>query len=537
MLKTSKRPVRRLVLAGALAAGIAVAVTPAAGASTAPPAPAAVGAVAPIAWHPCAPGTVPAGPYSCATYRVPIDHDNAALGTIDIALLKRAAAKPDQRIGSLFLNPGGPGGSGLRMPVSAPAYFDQPVLDRFDTIGFDPRGVGASNPLRCFTTAEDAAEVTAGQIPMPISRPEMSAALASFRDYGRFCKTNGGALLGHMSTKDVVRDLDLLRAAAGDAKLNFVGFSYGTLIGATYAAMFPKNARALVIDGNVDPALRTSDGTQYDRERAQGFEFALKGFLEKCKQAGPACAFSAGQPKQKFDEIRAALRQGPIQLPGGALDIGQFTSVMSSVLYSPSAFGSIASQLQSVYNVIKTPAAAHALSSANFSTLLAPAKLGKFDARGDSPYLSDDSYYAVNCSDKKFRNSLDGLPALAAKWERESPTFGRYQAFTDPAACPAWPVKKADVYRGPWRANTDNPVLVIGNYYDPATQYRFAQRMADELGYSRLLSVDAFGHCILGDSAGVDAATADYLINLKVPAANQVFDPDVQPFTTPANKG
>ncbi|GAA1977909.1 alpha/beta hydrolase [Amycolatopsis minnesotensis] len=528
---------RRLVLAGALAMGMAVAVAPAAVASTTAAVPAAAGAVAPIAWHACAPGTVPAGPYSCATYRVPIDHDNAALGTIDIALLKRAAAKPDQRIGSLFLNPGGPGGSGLRMPVSAPAFFDQPVLDRFDTIGFDPRGVGESNPLRCFTTAEDAAEVIAGQLPMPISRPEMSAAIASFRDYGRFCKTNGGALLGHMSTKDVVRDLDLLRAAAGDAKLNFVGFSYGTLIGATYAAMFPKNARALVIDGNVDPALRTSNGVQYDRERAQGFEIALKGFLEKCKQAGAACAFSGGQPKQKFDEIRAALRQGPVNLPGGTLDIGRFTSVMSSALYSPSGFSGIASELQTLYTAIKTPVAAHAMSAASFSTLLTPTKLGKFDARGDSPYLSDDSYYAVNCSDKKFRNSIDDLPALAASWERESPTFGRLQAFTDPAACPAWPVKNADVYRGPWRANTDNPVLVVGNYYDPATQYRFAQRMADQLGYSRLLSVDAFGHCILGDSAGVDAATADYLINLKVPAAGQVFDPDVQPFTAAVKKG
>src|SRR3979409_972995 len=128
--------------------------------------------------------------------------------------------------------------------------FQALVLDRFDSIGFDPRGVGASNPLRCFTTKEDADKVLDARVLVPLTRAEISGTLASYRDYGQSCKNNAGSLLKHMSTKDVVRDLDVLRAAVGDQKLSYVGCSYGTLIGSTYAAIFPKQTRAIVIDGN-----------------------------------------------------------------------------------------------------------------------------------------------------------------------------------------------------------------------------------------------------------------------------------------------
>jgi pimeloyl-ACP methyl ester carboxylesterase len=303
-------------------------------------------AVEPVDWQPCPSATLSGvaadqqKTYSCATYRVPIDHGNAALGTIDIALLKRAAKTPGKKIGSLFLNPGGPGGSGLKMPISAQSFLQPDVLDRFDTIGFDPRGVGASNPLRCFTTKEDSDDVFGGMMPEPSTRDEISTELAAYQDYAQFCRTNAGALLDHMSTKDVARDLDTLRAAVGDEKLTYVGFSYGTLIGATYAAMFGKQTRAMVLDGNVDPALRTSDGTRYDRERAKGTEASLNGFLSKCQQVGPKCAFAAGeQPRQKFDELRTYLRQQPIKLPdGSAFDLNMFTSAVAGTLYSTPDF-------------------------------------------------------------------------------------------------------------------------------------------------------------------------------------------------------
>ncbi len=541
MPRSTQSRVRSFALVGALVAGVGLAgpAGTAAAAEDAAVKPAVVGATPAVAWGTCASDVlagVPAdqlGLYSCARYRVPIDHDNASLGTIDIALLKRAARTPDKRVGSLFLNPGGPGGSGLTMPIGGQYYFQPQVLDRFDLIGFDPRGVGDSNPLRCFTTQEDADEVFGAQVGVPLSRAEISKTLASYRDYGRFCKNNAGALLNHMSTKDVVRDLDTLRAAVGDRKLSYVGFSYGTLIGSTYAAMFPKQSRAIVIDGNVDPALRTSDGVEYDRERAQGFEISLDGFLKRCDQAGPKCAFSDGNPRAKFDELREYLRKQPITLPGAdPLDISRFTGGVSSALYSPARFPSLAADLQQLYAAIH-PAGAQvqALQGAKLQVLGSGGR-GLADQNPDSPYTSDDSYFAVNCADKPFRIRQEQVPDIAAQWERESRTFGRYQAFADTAACPVWPAKKPDAYRGPWRAKTDVPVIVVGNYYDPATQYRFAQRMAAELGNTRLLSVDAFGHCILGDALGVDQAVADYLTDLKVPANGQVFQPNVQPFGT-----
>ncbi|WP_033260643.1 alpha/beta hydrolase [Amycolatopsis vancoresmycina] len=539
MPRSTQRRVRAFALVGALVAGVGLAgpAGTAAAAEDAAVQPAAVGATPAVAWGACESDVLAGVPadqvkfYSCARYRVPIDHDNASLGTIDIALLKRAARTPAKRVGSLFLNPGGPGGPGLTLPIAGEAIFRPQVLDRFDLIGFDPRGVGASNPLRCFTTQEDADEVFGAQVGVPLSRAEISKTLASYRDYGRFCRNNAGSLLNHMSTKDVVRDLDTLRAAVGDRKLTYVGFSYGTLIGSTYAAMFPKQSRAIVIDGNVDPALRTSDGVEYDRERAQGFEISLDGFLKRCDQVGAKCAFSDGDPRAKFDELREYLRKQPITLPGAdPLDISGFTGGVSSALYSPASFARLAEELQTLYTAIHPAGAQTQVVPATPLKVITPNKRGLADRNPDSPYTGDDSYFAVNCSDKPFRIDQAEVPDIAAKWERESRTFGRYQAFADTAACPVWPVKRPDAYRGPWRARTDVPVVVVGNYYDPATQYRFAQRMAAELGNTRLLSVDAFGHCILGDALGVDQAVADYLTDLEVPASGQVFQPNVQPF-------
>ncbi|WP_106181167.1 alpha/beta hydrolase [Prauserella shujinwangii] len=491
-----------------------------------------------VSWGPCTQdivGGVPAeqrGKYSCATYRVPVDHDNAALGTLDLALMRRAANKPDQRIGSLFLNPGGPGGPGRTLPLAADEFLEPTVLDRFDVIGFDPRGVGASTPMRCFTTAEDADELFSRAVPAPRSLRQITDTLAAYRDYGSFCERNGGALLRHMSTADVARDLDRLRAAVGDDRLSYVGFSYGTLLGATYANLFPDRARALVLDGNVDPALRTGDGLRYDRERADGFQHALDEYLEACERARDRCAFSEGNPARKFRQLLERLRERPVNLPDGTVvNFSSFVGGVGGALYSPAAFTGLAEDLQQLYEVAYPPEKPKlkAVTGRDLGTLLEPAVDPRHDVRPDSAYRADDAYFAVNCADKPFRNGQDSVPELAGQWEGESPVFGRYQAFADPAGCPAWP-SGTGAYRGPWNAETEHPVLVIGNYHDPATQYAFAERMADQLGHARLLPVDAFGHCILGSSSGVDKAVADYLVNLTVPEPGVVYEPDEQPF-------
>lgn len=513
--------------------------------ATAEPTPAAKAhAPAPITWGACAPSEltgVPAGElaqYSCANYVVPLDYDKPKLGTINLALMRRAANNQSTRIGSLFLNPGGPGGSGFGLPKAGRNIFEPQVLDRFDLIGFDPRGVARSTPLRCFATQEDADAVFGRMAPLPVTAQEEFSTLRAIKDYGQFCKRFAGPLLEHMSTKDVARDLDVLRQAVGDRKLTYVGFSYGTLLGATYVNMFPDKARAIILDGNVDPTLRLRDGVEYDRQRTGGFELALDAFLAECDAVGDACAFS-GDAREKYDALREHLRaNGPVTLPDGTVvDEATLTGTVAGALYSPQVFTELADLLQQLWNLIHPDTAARTattLTGQTFQALQGTTQQGRADILPDAPYTSDDSYLAVNCSDKPFSNRPSGIPALADKWERQMPSFGRYLAWGDPAYCPTWPVRDPDPYRGPWNKRTETPVLLFGNYYDPATQYEFSKRMSRQLGNTRLVSVDSFGHCILGDSTCTDLIAADYLINLKVPAPGTVCAPDVQPFPAPS---
>ena len=535
-----RKPPQRGLFAVVLAFTTAPVIT----ASTVPSQPpgAQVATTAPIEWKPCEPEALEPVPpedrfrYGCSTYSVPTDHDDASLGTIDIALMRRTVNRPETRIGSLFLNPGGPGGSGLAMPIGGDGMFEPSVLDRFDLVGFDPRGVGASSPLRCFTTEEEAEANHARQWVVPVTESQIAETLGAFKDYGQICGSNAGTLIEHMSTKDVVRDLDLLRAAVGDETLNFVGFSYGTLIGATYANMFPGRTRALVLDGNVDPALRTADGLRYDSERAAGFEISLNAFFAECTNDAARCAFSDGDPRTKFDELRNHLRDEAITLPDGeVVDLGGFTGKIAGALYAPAKFSGLAGDLQALYSVINPAAWTPwpVTGKEDLPTLLGPQPDPRYDGPPDTPYTADDSHYAVNCADKAFAHTQADVPGIAAEWERASPTFGRSQAFGDPAACPEWPATKPDAYGGPWDVTTEHPVLVLGNYYDPATRYEFARRMADQLGNARLVSADAHGHCILAKSAGIDALTAAYLVDLEIPAPNQVFRPDAKPFDPP----
>ncbi|WP_329790259.1 alpha/beta hydrolase [Lentzea sp. DG1S-22] len=534
---TSSSVPARVALAGALVLGTIVS-----GPGTAS-AQADASSVRPAAWGQCAADVLAGLPASvtpeerarltCAVQEVPVDHSRPRGEKTGIAMMKRPANDPSRKIGSIFLNPGGPGGSGLLRGAVAKNYFQPSVLDRFDVIGFDPRGVARSAPLRCFRTQEEADSVNEGWYSLPITKAEIGSSIRQSKVYTDYCKINAGPLLDHMSTEAVARDLDIMREAVGDRQLNFVGFSYGTLIGSTYANIFPQRTRAMVIDGNVDPKLRLTNGAEYDRQRADGFEIALDAMLKRCDSVGAEkCAF-AGDARGKFENIKKALGQGPVTLPNGTqVTLSDVVGRVAGDLYSIARIAPLAAWLQSIHLALNPSTASLGVQSA----VELPAPLNNnagrmdVDPLPDTPYTSDDSYYAVNCSDKPFSRTNRNWERTAAKWEQESPTFGRYQAASDLLTCPTWPARHPDRWIGPWNRKTPNPVVVVGNYYDPATQYLFAQRMAKQLGNARLVSVDAFGHCILGRSAGTDAVVAKYLVDLVAPADGQVFQPNVQPF-------
>ncbi|WP_461145688.1 alpha/beta hydrolase [Salinifilum aidingensis] len=496
------------------------------------------GAVPEVQWGTCAPEElepVPPGErdrYECARYPVPLDHNAPERGSVDLALMRRKAADPERRIGSLFVNPGGPGGSGYTMPTQAGKWLDDRVLERFDVVGFDPRGIDRSTRLRCFTSAEQAHEVAERITPVPVSDERIAETLGAYRDQGRHCERNAGALLDHMSTADVARDLDLLRAAVGDRKLTYVGFSYGTLLGATYLSLFGERSRAVVLDGNVDPQLRTTNGVEYDRQRARGFEIALQAFLRECDSSGRGCAFSAGDPRAKFDAIREELRSGPVTLPNGVtLTLSTFTAGVGSALYDIGDLAPLAADLQLVHEHLTGAAVGQAqqLRVLDRTPHRAPYDGGPAVPQREEDYV-DDAYFGVNCTDKPIPRIPELVPGIAAAWEHESPTFGRYQAFSDVAACSNWPRTADDAHRGPWHNSAENPALVFGNRYDPATQHAFAERMAHQLGHADLVTVNSFGHCILGRSACADRIAADYLIELRRPAPGQTCSSDEQPF-------
>jgi pimeloyl-ACP methyl ester carboxylesterase len=511
---TAPRRLRRLL---AIPAGIVLALTAAIAA------PSAATAAARPQWTACTEEGL-AG-FDCATYKVPLDYDKPHGATTTIALARRPAGDRAHKIGTIFMNPGGPGGAGRGLVTVAHEIVAPDVLARFDIVGFDPRGIGASDPIQCFPTDEQAEALFDRMKIVPLTRSEITSTIRANLEYTEGCVRNAGPLLRHMSTLNVAKDLDRLRQAVGDSKLNYIGFSYGTLIGATYANLFPGRVRAVIIDGNVDPDQRTNRRLANKFERAGGFEIVLRAFLSECDKARANCEF-AGNARAKFNALRDRLRRGPADVPelGGTVTIDDLTNFISGSMYDVASWPDTAATLKVAYDAILGGGSAP-------STLAVrpfpKAKPGPGWSADDYGYNGNDSFLAVNCADAPLPRNPALYPGIAVAFERANPTFGRAEAFSE-VACANWP-RITERYHGPWNRRTAKTVLVVNPTHDPATRYDFAKRMTKELGNARLLTLDGYGHTA-SYSRCITGWYSKYLINGVLPSVGTHCKQDLPPF-------
>ncbi len=439
----------------------------------------------PLGWSPCGDDR------QCSTLVVPLDYRDPGGAHLGIALRRRPASGPGQRIGSLVLNPGGPGGSGIAALDQDLSVLPAAVLARFDVVAFDPRGIGASEALHC--TGDTYAGPTPD--PDPQTPAQQHVLLAADTAYAQSCAHAGGALLAHLGTADVARDLDELRAALGDAGLTYVGLSYGTFLGAEYAGMFPTHVRAMVLDGAIDPALPTDALAD---AQAEGFEQSLAAFLAWWRPGGGGHA--------TFEAVASSLQAHPLVVGSRRLGPAEFYTGVFGTLYARSFWPSLARAL----------AAAAAGNGAPM--------LGLYDGYehvGD-PTFDTDTNNAVNCIDHPVPSDPAAFPGLAARAAAVAPDFGPLFAWGG-LVCAVWPVP-ASVRRvpAPVRAPGAPPILVVGTTGDPATPYAWAKGLASQLSRGVLLTRDGADHVAIFYSACVRGWDSSYLVGLQAPPPGTV---------------
>jgi pimeloyl-ACP methyl ester carboxylesterase len=485
----------------------------------------------------------------CTTVRLPLDYDKPKGATTELAVLRTKARKPKSKIGSLFVNPGGPGGSATSMASAASFFLSDEILDKFDVVGIDPRGIAASQNIKCFKSHRDQSAALAGMnVAFPYGKKQEAAYIKSAKAVGKGCSTTGKSLAGAMSTAEVARDMDVIRRAVGDKKLTFLGFSYGSALGQYYANMFPDRVRAIAVDGVIDPTnwvgnSKTQNIIQDDRMRSSdGAYKALKEILIRCDAAGEKfCPFSDGDPVKNFETIAQRLRAKPLvvtdpEFGSFTITYADFVGTILGALYSPVAGDTVAGLAAEIWTLLAAPgavtAAERAEAKASLVKRVAEARKG---ASRDFPYYNGlEAFSGVMCTDGLHPKDASLWPALTAKADKRSPYFGRAWGWGS-AQCArnTWTVKDEDAYKGPFTKRTSAPVLVVGNYWDPATNYDEAVSSAKLLPNSRLLSSTNWGHTAYGSSDCTTKAMDAYLLRVALPAKGKVCIGDLQPFTEP----
>ncbi|MDY7089061.1 MAG: alpha/beta hydrolase [Actinomycetota bacterium] len=460
-------------------------------------------------WRPCpevpqqlvgqgAPGMT----YDCADVEVPRDWNNAGSGeTYSISLIRIRSSKQQDRTGSLLINPGGPGGSGVETAVYlsfGEAFGGLPaeVTNKFDVIGFDPRGVGRSDPVKCISPADQDASFAAP--PDPASLEQFNQLVELNKRIATSCGSKYGDQLPLFSTEQAARDMDSLRKAVGDDKLTYLGFSYGTLLGATYAQLFPQNVRAMVLDGAVDPRENFVEGSE---SQAKGFERAFTNFTNWCKATPGKCPIAPDARKAVTDAISAAATKPVAGSDGRQATSGWIFVAVISSLYTESGWAKLAGAIAQ----LKEGNARGVFSLADQYA----------ERKPDGTYSNlFDANLAVNCADTDDAPTLDEIRRLQGEWRVKYPLFGGALA-VGMLPCAVWPGKPDPYPVGP--AKDAPPIVVVGTTGDPATPYENTADLASMLGVGHVLTWEGEGHTAYPSTPCIVNAVDAYLIDLKVP--------------------
>ena len=536
----------------ALVALVAPASMTTAGARAAPSAASVGSAVTPaLDWAACPDGSPGAAAgFVCATASVPLDYGAPAGPQINLAVVKHVATGPAPRVGTLFVNPGGPGGTGTAQIPGWIHFVPATVLERFDIVSWDPRGIGESTSIQCFDTADDEGAFLGESANFPVGTVQQQAHIATWKAFGEQCLNREGNLLEHVSTGETARDLDQLREAVGDPTLTYLGLSYGTFLGATYANLFPDKVRALVLDGNLAPDAWTAGG---DPDPALGISLRvgsdvgastdLDALLTRCGLAPTAtCPFSAGTPestKAKFNALFDRLLAGPITIGSGQSSVSvtyaelltQLSDALDIVLpyknvdipsQSIPGWVGAAVVLQELWNASGLQAGSAMAGAGAATTAIAPSAV--------EPYAGPEQALSVICGDSPNPGNPDTYVNLVDDVLGRDGPIGLVALWAD-EPCAAWPAHTPAGYPGPWNTPTAHPILVIGNTNDPSTPYSGSVKMAEQLANVRLLTVDGYGHtAFLNPSTCANNYAAAYLIDGVLPAAGTVCQQDVAPF-------
>jgi pimeloyl-ACP methyl ester carboxylesterase len=451
-----------------------------------------------LSWHACG------APLECATLTVPLDYGEPAGPTVDLAVVRATARDAKRRIGSLVLNPGGPGASGVGYLRAVADTFPRELRDRFDLVSFDPRGVGESSPVRCPTDIDPLFD----QSFSPTTAAQRAGLVDAFRVVVDACSRASGAILPHVSTRNTARDLDRLRAALGDDQLSFLGESYGSYLGTLYASLFPHRARALVLDGAIDPG---GDATSVALGQARGFERALGAFLRDC--AGRStCAFQhRGRPRRAYDALRARAARKPLSTSRDGdrtVNATRFDAAVLEALYRGSAgWAGLARALSDAERGDASPLLE-----------LADSLIDRRSAGAEHPAL--DAFWAITCLDGPVVGDLAAAEQLEARARQIAPRLGPFVVNLS-LSCSVWPVPPVAAV-DPIAADGAPPILVIGTTDDPATPLVSARHLARALDRGVLLVARGVQHGGFGvGNACVDRIVTRYLVELTAPRAGR----------------